>query len=243
LRVGLFRRGAPISVTVDDKVSLANAERHGTGYGLLLGIAITDVAGGLGAAEVGVKEYVVVDLYAVQVGLQKGEARCVPVTTDTVQLVLGAGAAVAFFIGKGRQYIFNRAKRQALASQPNAADPWENDVIEAVVLGGRDGEYVVAAILLVVGIDVIVEGKDVTPAPATGVLEGEGALLFLLFCVEVQLIEAAAVQVGDAVVLKVQQVAGEYLSADGQTAGEQQVWKNTLHGYRLHYFYGSSRCG
>ena len=74
-----------------------------------------------------------------------------------------------------------------------------------------------AARLHVVGADVVEEVENVAPGPATGVLEGEGGLGALFFAVEVHALEVLAVQVGQAVVLPVEQVASECLLAGEQS--------------------------
>jgi hypothetical protein len=74
-----------------------------------------------------------------------------------------------------------------------------------------------AARLHVVGVDVVEEVEDVAPGPATGVLEGEGGLGALFFAVEVHALEVLAIQVRQAVVLPVEQVARERLLTGEQS--------------------------
>ena len=76
----------------------------------------------------------------------------------------------------------------------------------------------VAVTVLRVGVvlDQVGEEEQVAEAPAAGVLEGDG-----LLDLRVDL-EIVAVEVGQAVVLPVQQVAGDGLAARQQAAGEQQ---------------------
>ncbi|MCY1178564.1 hypothetical protein D9M73_189180 [compost metagenome] len=149
----------------------------------------------------------------VEVQLEVVEARDCQVETRTDQV--GLGIALTKLVGHGQQHVLDRAELQLLVKDLAERQAW----LEFAVVSVFTREMVFLAVVE----DFVDEEEVVAVLPGIGVFEGHR-----LLDARVDL-EVLAIQIGQAVVLPLQQIAGHGLAPGQHRSRQHQASARTFH--------------